>query len=91
MLCLKRGYWVVESRLPHGLDITLREDPSRVRTPRSRADLGDASASGAQLGQRSGESSPQEKSQNQTQHQEFSKALPFGSGRARAPAGSDFR
>jgi hypothetical protein len=32
MLCLKRGYWVVESRLHHCLDITLREDQSRVRT-----------------------------------------------------------
>lgn len=33
MLSLKRGYWVVESRLHHCLDITLREDQSRVRTP----------------------------------------------------------
>ena len=31
MLALKRGYWVIESRLHHGLDITLREDQSRVR------------------------------------------------------------
>lgn len=32
MLSIKRGYWVVESRLHHCLDITLREDQSRVRT-----------------------------------------------------------
>lgn len=31
MLALKRGYWVVESRLHHCLDITLQEDRSRVR------------------------------------------------------------
>ena len=29
MLSLKRGYWVIESRLHHCLDITLREDQSR--------------------------------------------------------------
>jgi hypothetical protein len=33
MLSLKRGYWVIESRLHHCLDITLCEDQSRVRTP----------------------------------------------------------
>ncbi|MEK7848091.1 MAG: ABC transporter permease subunit, partial [Chloroflexota bacterium] len=33
MLWLKRGYWVIESRLHHCLDITLREDQSRVRHP----------------------------------------------------------
>ena len=40
MLSLKRGYWVVESRLHHGLDITLREDQSRVRTPGAARVLG---------------------------------------------------
>lgn len=35
MLSLKRGYWVIESRLHHCLDITLREDQSRVRTPKA--------------------------------------------------------
>lgn len=40
MLCLKRGYWVVESRLHHCLDITLREDQSRVRTPGAARILG---------------------------------------------------
>ncbi len=40
MLALKRGYWVVESRLHHCLDITLREDQSRVRTPRAARVLG---------------------------------------------------
>jgi hypothetical protein len=40
MLSLKRGYWVVESRLHHCLDITLREDHSRVRTPRAARVLG---------------------------------------------------
>jgi hypothetical protein len=40
MLSLKRGYWVVESRLHHCLDITLREDQSRVRTPRAARVLG---------------------------------------------------
>ena len=40
MLALKRGYWVIESRLHHGLDITLREDQSRVRTPKAARVLG---------------------------------------------------
>ena len=40
MLSLKRGYWVVESRLHHCLDITLREDQSRVRTPKAAHILG---------------------------------------------------
>ena len=40
MLALKRGYWVVESRLHHCLDITLREDESRVRTPSAARILG---------------------------------------------------
>lgn len=40
MLALKRGYWVVESRLHHCLDITLGEDQSRVRTPGAARILG---------------------------------------------------
>lgn len=40
MLALKRGYWVVESRLHHCLDITLREDHSRVRHPNAARALG---------------------------------------------------
>lgn len=40
MLSLKRGYWVVESRLHHCLDITLQEDRSRVRTPGAARALG---------------------------------------------------
>lgn len=40
MLSLKRDYWVIESRLHHCLDITLREDQSRVRTPRAARILG---------------------------------------------------
>lgn len=40
MLRIKRGYWVVESRLHHCLDITLREDQSRVRTPGAARILG---------------------------------------------------
>jgi hypothetical protein len=28
---LKRGYWVIESRLHHALDVSLDEDRSRVR------------------------------------------------------------
>lgn len=32
-LKLKRGYWVIESRLHHALDVTLGEDHSRVRDP----------------------------------------------------------
>lgn len=40
MLQLKRSYWVVESRLHHCLDITMREDFSRVRTPNSAHVLG---------------------------------------------------
>lgn len=40
LLALKRGYWVIESRLHHCLDITLREDHSRVRTPGAARVLG---------------------------------------------------
>lgn len=40
MLLLKRGYWVVESRLHHCLDITLREDQSRVRQATAARVLG---------------------------------------------------
>jgi len=40
MLAFKRGYWVVESRLHHCLDISLQEDQSRVRTPRAARVLG---------------------------------------------------
>ena len=32
-LKFKRGYWVIESRLHHALDVTLGEDHSRVRQP----------------------------------------------------------
>ena len=32
-LNLKRGYWVIESRLHHALDVSLDEDRSRVRQP----------------------------------------------------------
>jgi len=32
-LKLKRGYWIIESRLHHALDVTLGEDHSRVRHP----------------------------------------------------------
>jgi len=34
-LKLKRGYWVIESRLHHALDVSLGEDHSRVRNPRA--------------------------------------------------------
>jgi len=34
-LKLKRGYWVIESRLHHALDVTLGEDRSRVRNPKA--------------------------------------------------------
>lgn len=40
MLSLKRGYWVIESRLHHCLDITLQEDQSRVRTLKPARILG---------------------------------------------------
>ncbi len=40
MLARKRGYWVIESRLHHCLDITLREDQSRVRHPKAARVLG---------------------------------------------------
>ena len=40
LLQLKRQYWVVESRLHHGLDISMQEDLSRVRTPDSALVLG---------------------------------------------------
>ena len=34
-LKLKRGYWVIESRLHHALDVTLGEDHSRVRNSKA--------------------------------------------------------
>jgi hypothetical protein len=34
-LKLKRGYWVIENALHHALDVTLREDHSRVRNPKA--------------------------------------------------------
>lgn len=40
LLRLKRGYWVIESRLHHCLDVTLQEDLSRVRSPRAARVLG---------------------------------------------------
>ena len=36
----KRGYWVIESRLHHALDISLDEDRSRVRQPNAALMLG---------------------------------------------------
>ena len=35
LLNLKRGYWAIESRLHHALDVTLNEDHSRVRNPKA--------------------------------------------------------
>ena len=40
MLRLKRGYWVIESRLHHCLDVTMQEDLSRVRNPNAARVLG---------------------------------------------------
>ena len=40
MLRLKRGYWAIENRLHHCLDVTLHEDLSRVRHPRAARVLG---------------------------------------------------
>jgi hypothetical protein len=40
MLRLKRGYWVIESRLHHCLDMTMQEDLSRVRNPNGARVLG---------------------------------------------------
>jgi hypothetical protein len=37
---LKRGYWVIESRLHHALDVSLDEDRSRVRQPNVALVLG---------------------------------------------------
>ena len=39
-LKLKRGYWVIESRLHHALDISLDEDRSRVRNQNAALVLG---------------------------------------------------
>lgn len=39
-LKLKRGYWVIESRLHHSLDVVLDEDRSRLSTPNSAWVLG---------------------------------------------------
>ena len=40
MLRLKRGYWVIESRLHHCLDMTMQEDLSRVRNANAARVLG---------------------------------------------------
>lgn len=40
LLRLKRGYWVIESRRHHCLDVTLQEDLSRVRSPKAARVLG---------------------------------------------------
>lgn len=40
LLRCKRGYWVIESRLHHCLDVTLHEDLSRVRSPNAARVLG---------------------------------------------------
>ncbi len=37
---LKRGYWVIESRLHHALDVSLDEDRSRVRNANAALVLG---------------------------------------------------
>lgn len=37
---LKRGYWVIESRLHHALDVSLDEDRSRVRNSNAALVLG---------------------------------------------------
>ena len=37
---LKRGYWVIESRLHHALDVSLDEDRSRVRNANAAMVLG---------------------------------------------------
>lgn len=39
-LKLKRGYWVIESRLHHALDVSLDEDRSRVRQRNAALVLG---------------------------------------------------
>ena len=39
-LKLKRGYWMIESRLHHALDVSLDEDRSRVRHPNAALILG---------------------------------------------------
>ncbi len=37
---LKRGYWIIESRLHHALDVSLEEDRSRVRQANAALVLG---------------------------------------------------
>jgi hypothetical protein len=37
---LKRGYWIIESRLHHALDVSLDEDRSRLRNPNAALILG---------------------------------------------------
>ncbi len=39
-LQLKRDYWIIESRLHHPLDVSLKEDDSRVRHPNAALVLG---------------------------------------------------
>jgi predicted transposase YbfD/YdcC len=39
-LKLKRGYWIIESRLHHALDVSLDEDRSRVRNANAALILG---------------------------------------------------
>ena len=39
-LKLKRGYWIIESRMHHALDVSLDEDRSRVRNANAALILG---------------------------------------------------
>ena len=78
MLAIKRGYWVVESRLHHCLDITLREDQSPVRTPTAARVLGSirrvvVSLANAALN-RKRKNNPKTKSNTKTFQQRFRSA-----------------
>jgi predicted transposase YbfD/YdcC len=79
MLRLKRGYWVIESRLHHCLDLTLQEDLSRVRNPNAARVLGTIrrvilSLSNAAL-DRLRKTKPKTKANTKTYRQRFLSAL----------------
>jgi hypothetical protein len=90
MLELKGGYWVIESRIHHCLDITLREDQSRVRTPKAARALGTirrviVSLANAAVN-RARRQNPKTKS-----YRHLPKTFPIGSRRSRAAPRIDSR
>ena len=70
---LKRGYWVIESRLHHPLDVTMAENQSGA-PPRCRAGVGDVSTGRRHFGP--GVATNRAPGQTSRHGPQFSKTLP---------------